>query len=278
MKQPSADTWDDDEIYRVVKSSPYLPGSDKRLVHVSDETAVKLGVNLESCYSEALAIDLVRAQTSIPVPRVRRITAHMHPDGFGLIVMDLIRNGRRLHAYWHSLSFWMKIKVILTMRYYIRQIRRIKDVHSSTPGPIGSQPLICSGLQFGFDPQGPFPTTTALEEHFRKVLRLAKHRKRFVKSQPEYQPLDEPTFSHLVFTHNDLNMRNILLDDNGHLWIVDWGWAGFFPPGFEYLGMRFAAQKDKEPIGWQIATMFMAEPSFEMERWMIRIGYDYRNV
>ena len=190
MKQPSAYTWDDDESYRIVKSNPYLPGSDKRLVHVSDETAIELGVILESCYSEAeaLAIDLVRAQTSIPpVGCVRRITAHMHPDGFGLIVVDLIQNGRRLRECWHSLSFWMKIKVILTMRYYIRQIRRIKDVHSSPPGLTGSQ--------FGFDPQGhgPFPTTTALEEHFRKVLRLAKHRKHFVKSQPEYQPLDEPT-------------------------------------------------------------------------------------
>jgi hypothetical protein len=72
-------------------------------------------------------------------------------------------------------------------------------------------------------------------------------------------------------------MRNILLDHDGCLWIVDWGWAGFFPTGFEYLAMRFAAQKDKEPIGWQIATKFIVEPSFEMERWMARIGYDYRN-
>jgi hypothetical protein len=36
---------------------------------------------------------------------------------------------------------------------------------------------------------------------------------------PECQPLDESLFTPLVFTHNDLNMRNILLDDDKRLWI-----------------------------------------------------------
>jgi hypothetical protein len=42
-------------------------------------------------------------------------------------------------------------------------------------------------------------------------------------------------------------MRNILLDDDGMVWVVDW--AGFYPTWFEYLGMCFAAQKDNETLG-----------------------------
>ncbi|THH17241.1 hypothetical protein EW146_g3538 [Bondarzewia mesenterica] len=272
-----SDTWNDsDEVIRLVESSPILHGSDDSLVQISDDTVVKFGHTFSSTSSEALAMNLVRAQTSIPVPRVRQVVRHMHPEGEGLIVMDLIRNGRQLHACWPSLSLWAKFKVVLTMRYYLRQLRQVQDEHSATPGPIGPEPSLCNGLQFGYDSQGPFPTTTALAEHFHKVLRFAQARgSQGYAASPGCDPLDESIFSPLVFTHNDLNMRNILLDDDGRLWIVDWGFSGFFPTWFEYLGMLFAAQKDRERRGWQMMVKFMTEPAFEVERWMAKIGYDY---
>lgn len=68
-------------------------------------------------------------------------------------------------------------------------------------------------------------------------------------------------------------MHNILLDDDGQLWIVDWSGAGFYPVWFEYLGMRYTARRDLAPLSWKLAIKFMAEPYFEMERWMARIGY-----
>jgi thiamine kinase-like enzyme len=121
------------------------------------------------------------------------------------------------------------------------------------------------------DSKGPFPTTAALAEHFHEELRR-------VEDFRGRKSLDGSIFARLVFTHNDLNMRNILLDDEGRLWLVDWGWSGFFPTGFEYLAMRFAAQKDQEPQDWQTSVKFIAEPSFEMERWLVEIGYDYADL
>jgi thiamine kinase-like enzyme len=187
--------------------------------------------------------------------------------------MELIRSGRQLHACWPSLSLWAKLKVILAVRSYLRQLRQIEDVHSSTPGPLSPQPSRCKGLQFGLDSKGPFPSTSALAEHFHGELRRAEAR--YFRGR---KSLDESIFACLVFTHNDLNMRNILLDDEGRLWLVDWGWSGFFPTGFEYLAMRFAAQKDRELKGWQTSIKFMAEPSFEMERWLVGVGYDYADL
>ena len=46
----------------------------------------------------------------------------------------------------------------------------------------------------------------------------------------------------LVLTHQDLNFRNVILGEDGRHWIVDWGWAGYNPPWFEYVAMR--RQKD----------------------------------
>jgi hypothetical protein len=219
---------------------------------------------------------LVRAQTTIPVPRVQRVIRHLHDEGDGLIVMDLVKNAKQLHICWPSLSFWAKLKVVLVMRGYLQQLRRIQDAHSAIPGPLGPCPLPCSGLQFGYDKRGPFSTPLALAEHFNKELRFAEDRaSRGYAPSPGCRPLDESLFAPLVFTHNDLNMRNILLDNDGQLWIVDWGFSGFFPAWFEYLGMRFAAQKDHECSSWLNAIKFMAQPAFEMERWMARIGYDY---
>jgi hypothetical protein len=95
-------------------------------------------------------MNLVRSQTTIPVPRARRVIRHIHPDGTGLIVMDLMKNGGQLQYCWPLLSLWKKLKVILTSRCYSHQLRRIEDgLHSDTLGPLTSEPTQCQGLQFG---------------------------------------------------------------------------------------------------------------------------------
>ncbi|KAK0472488.1 hypothetical protein IW261DRAFT_1553340 [Armillaria novae-zelandiae] len=227
-----------------------------------------------------LAMELVRKQTRIAVPRMRRVIRHLHPEGNGLIVMDLVPDSQQLRVAWPSLSLWGKLNVILTIRLYLRQLRHVH--HSSSnhiPGPLGSTPLPCNGLQFGFDAKGPFPTISALETHFRNEHTAAEVRaSRGWAPSPNCKPLDPSAFTSLIFTHNDLNMRNLLLDKHGLMWVVDWGFAGFYPPWFEFLGMRYASQKDKNPESWQKCIKYMAEPAVEVEEWMKRIGYDYTNV
>jgi hypothetical protein len=73
-------------------------------------------------------------------------------------------------------------------------------------------------------------------------------------------------------------MRNLLLDDQHVLWVVDWGFSGFYLPWFEYLGMRHAAQKDKDSESWQKWIGHMAELAFKVEEWMKRIGYGFPDL
>lgn len=47
----------------------------------------------------------------------------------------------------------------------------------------------------------------------------------------------------IVFTHADLNMRNILVDEDGKLsGIVDWECAGWYPEYWEYTKAHFGAR------------------------------------
>ncbi|KAK7695665.1 hypothetical protein QCA50_000301 [Cerrena zonata] len=273
---PDSDAWSDEEIIHASKTAPYLENSDNKLVQISKDTVVKFCHRWDATASEGFAMELVRKQTRIPVAHMRRTIRHSHRSGEGSIVMDLIPNSRRLLDAWPSLSFWRRLKVILTMRLYLKQIRRIQHPSHNIPGPITSTPRRCHGLQFGFDPKGPFPTISALETHFRNVHSAATFQASLCHiASPKYGPLDSSAFSSLVFTHNDLNMRNILLDENHVLWVVDWGFAGFYPPWFEYLAMLYASQKDQNPESWQRSIKYMAEPAFGVEEWMKELGYGF---
>lgn len=122
-------------------------------------------------------MDLVQNQTRIVIPRKRRVIRHLHSEGNGLIIMDLVPNAQQLKVAWPSLSIFGKLKIILTMRLYLRQLRRIRYSSSNyTPGPLGLKPLPCNGLQFGYDAKGPFPTISDLEAYFRKELSFAEAR------------------------------------------------------------------------------------------------------
>ena len=98
---------------------------------------------------------------AIAVPRMRRVVCHLHSKGNGLIVMELVPNSQQLRAACPSLSILGEFKVILTMRLYLRQLRRVQHTSSNNqPEPLGPKPLPCNGSQFGFDPK--FPTIGAL--------------------------------------------------------------------------------------------------------------------
>jgi aminoglycoside phosphotransferase (APT) family kinase protein len=47
----------------------------------------------------------------------------------------------------------------------------------------------------------------------------------------------------MVFTHGDLNLGNVLVDDHGRLaGIIDWGHAGWFPEYWDYTRALFVAR------------------------------------
>lgn len=121
------------------------------------------------------------------------------------------------------------------MQGFIQQLRAIthRDASpTSTALAVGNSlggPVHDNGV-FGGSPEGPFAT----EEEFSSILRYS--------DDPGRQGHD------VVFTHADLNPRNILISlynlrDGTRGWrvsgIVDWEFAGFYPEYWDYTESLF---------------------------------------
>jgi aminoglycoside phosphotransferase (APT) family kinase protein len=238
---------------------------------ISDDTLVKASWNFGDQHLEASTIEFVRTHTTIPIPRVRR--RFEDEEALSIIVMDYIP-GERLDLIWPSLSLWSKLWVALTLRRYIRQLRQI---NSSVPGPLGDSPRWCGGLIFGIGVgSGPFPDYASLSAFYNRKLDIAKkitypdrHGNQIPSAGPDTEPFDDSR--PLVFAHQDLTMRNVILGRDGRVWLVDWGLSGFYPPWFEYVSMVYAAERDGAPESWNRLIPLIGDPLFEHMRWMDRI-------
>ncbi|KAG6901832.1 hypothetical protein C0995_007403 [Termitomyces sp. Mi166 len=220
--------------------------------------------------TEANVLTLLRAETTIPVPRVRRVIRCA--PGLFWIVMDYIP-GQTLAQAWPSLSTWKKIGIAFTLRRYIRQLRHLKGSARTPPGPPSIQgPCVCHSPMFGAvkDERGPFSSYSELSIFFNERHQMAvgmanipqgvhERNKGFDDSEP------------LVLTHQDLNLRNVIMDDDGCLWVIDWAWAGYYPVWFEYTTMQIQNQAEHvsgttDPF-WKALIPFICGPYFTQERW-----------
>ena len=116
--------------------------------------------------SQASALDLPFAETTIPVPHLRRVVKRRWDF---LIVMDYIPGPTLAHV-WPTLSMWRKIHVAFTLRRYVRQLRRLPR----PPGPLSAQGArICDSPIFGAvqSHRGPFATYSNLSLFFNKRFR-----------------------------------------------------------------------------------------------------------
>ena len=241
---------------------------------IGDHTLVKTTFDFGARHLEASLFEFARTRTTIPIPRIRR--TFEDEDGNSFCMMDYIP-GERLDRVWPYLSLWTKLRVALTLRRYIRQLRRIKDSHSSVPGPVADSPQRCDGYTFYFNPSGPFPDYASLSAFYNRKLDTAKgasysdkHGNEIIYARPDTEPFDDSR--PLVFTHGDLSMRNIIFGTDGRIWLVDWALSGFYPPWFEYVSTEYAAQRDVAPDSWHRIIPFIADPFFKHEKWIRFVG------
>jgi Phosphotransferase enzyme family len=199
-------------------------------------------------HSERENMTFVRKHTNIPVPQPR------YPHLSSWLVMDLVK-GRMLVDCWDTLSALMKFRVACTMRMYVSQLQRLRG---TVPGSVAGG--IVGGVLFDHEYRGPFQTVTQFRHYYEMVsqsgwVSLVRARKSVgsvhVPSRPSVIGLEWP----LVFTHGDLNLGNIMLSDDGVLWIIDWETSGFFPPWLETVGLRYY---DNAPKSWQHFRWFVA--------------------
>ncbi|KIY69500.1 hypothetical protein CYLTODRAFT_488896 [Cylindrobasidium torrendii FP15055 ss-10] len=231
-----------------------LPGLDMfppAVFHLNPYPLVAKGVP-KSFDNEAFMMEYVARHTNIPIPRVHRVLPSIGDSRRSWIIMDFIE-GDCLFTVWPKLSWRRRLSVALTLRSYIQQLRRTPLPNPSIPGPFDQTgaPRLCYGEPFDSHGDGPFPTLESLASWFDNH----SHRVQILQHQagwtdfPRYEEFDrsEP----LVLCHNDLgHLRNIILDKEGRLWLIDWAFAGAYPAQFEYIpfdAWADAASPDRRP-------------------------------
>ncbi|KAK0435808.1 uncharacterized protein EV420DRAFT_1676267 [Desarmillaria tabescens] len=212
-------------------------------VRLSPDVVGKLVTCSETGWSpEAQAQELVCLQTNIPVPAVRRV---LPMDDLCVLVMDYIP-GHTLSTVWHTMSIWQKISTAVTLRRYVHELRSIHHPRGDIPGPLGEgrEPLPCiSSVLFTVE-RGPFPS----QHDFIQFFHMAKEKATWPGGVALVWPSRKEAGA-LVFSHVDLAMRNLVVGDDGQLWLIDFGEAGFYPPWFEFvnmLGDQIVAAQGKE--------------------------------
>ena len=71
--------------------------------------------------------------------------------------------------------------------------------------------------------------------------------------------------------YNDIHMCNVIIGDDGRVWLIDWDWAGFYPEYFEFLAMTIAAEDpaNAAQLSWRYCVPFIADPFFGRRRWLV---------
>ncbi|CDO71457.1 hypothetical protein BN946_scf184909.g51 [Trametes cinnabarina] len=260
------------ELYR--RSSKVHP--DYGVRKLSPATVAKVSTDIddsEPVCSEANALNLVFTATTIPVPRVRRVARR---EWDFLIVMDYI-DGPLLAQVWPTLSIWRKLCVAFTLRRYIRQLRRFTRAPAGAPpGPLsgGEPPRTCESPLFGpvIPYRGPFASYAEMSAFFNERHQMAMDLKNVPKDDPARKELFDDS-EPLVLCHQDLNLRNIIVGEGGRLWLIDWGWSGYYPPWFEYATMltqnEYAHVSGTDDKLWRALIPFICGPYFRQERWLV---------
>ncbi|KAI0364573.1 kinase-like protein [Pilatotrama ljubarskyi] len=212
-----------------------------------------------STRAEAEALSIVAAHTSIPVPRLRY---HWEEDEEGYLIMDYVE-GEILQRVWRSLTDAQRLSVMRRLAGFVGELRSLSQPApppgSGLPrtGWIGS-PLGHAFIDYcmtrGQDRLGPFANEREFYDwrmsrysQFGEVdpptgVRLAEMRRRMRDDHP------------VVFTHGDINGRNVLVrihgdgpDDVEITALIDWEQAGWRPVYWESRKWIFIGPRT---LGW----------------------------
>jgi len=225
--------YSDDDLFAYIESLPPLdsfPCYTKLLSQNLIAKFVRSPQSLDEITALQLAHDL-----GIRVPAIRR-TLTTSDTRESCIIMNRVR-GALLEDCWAEVGWITTVRVAFQLRKFVR---RMRSVTSPTAGglatgecnsqylddflqlprnatPADVQSFICFWLQYSRKKGRTYPN---LEGY-----RLHKH-------------LIPPRPTHFVFTHQDLTPRNLIIDGKQNLWIIDWGYGGYYPEYFEYVGME----------------------------------------
>lgn len=232
----------DETLTQLFNTAPVLHNyQGTRIVRLSQILILKGGINSRPC--EASILEHISKATegnrtlSIPVPKVHRVLNIETEDVFFgckcLMVMDFV-SGRSVQDCWEDLSLIERKDVVSQVASIIHNLHSmpLPKGQEEVPGPIGCQICLARGYFFPDAGAGPFSSVELLEAWYNRRLHITQH---FHQAPPDALPF---RFSKLTLTHYDIAPRNLILDFDNKVWLIDWGDSGLYPEGFEFAALN----------------------------------------
>ncbi|EGY22376.1 phosphotransferase enzyme family protein [Verticillium dahliae VdLs.17] len=215
--------------------------SGLRVVRIGTHFIVKYGVHVHLLEGE----NMLYVKHFMPtfVPTIYAIHSHQ-PEGKGSPINYIIKEnilGRPLSSCWSSLDREEKARIACELRNHMNRLRQIPS--PGYFGSIGKRPFSNDAAFWTIyhieqcPPMGPFYTAKQMLQAIAEDVRNMRQDLEAGRFMHEFYErvfpivLDSQTS---VFTHGDLQRKNIVIADDGAVVIIDWEVAGWYPVYFEY--------------------------------------------
>ncbi|KAM0417217.1 hypothetical protein ACHAPT_012794 [Fusarium lateritium] len=239
-------------------------------VQVGDHYVVKFGSQVDPLEGETM--NLVRQNSAVPVPQVFAIYQHDATPHTTItyIIMEHVA-GRSLDALWITLNRTEKKRLALQLHNTFNSLRRIPHL-----GYFGSIDMTKprDDVFWTDRPIRPDHGTFNSEEQFHVGV-IAKYALHCGASEPqktEYYRRALPKAlegtGDPVFTHNDLQRKNIIVRPGGGVVITGWASSGWYPSYWEYAtAIHLCNWKDE----WHEYVGKILEEFPRQEAWVSRL-------
>ncbi|KAF5969143.1 hypothetical protein FBULB1_10396 [Fusarium bulbicola] len=237
----------DEELLSAFLTAPRLHDyGDVIIPRISKHLVIKGGPGVAQ--SEAENMKFALETLGLPIPKVHHAFTAEIPEDPDLpetplveahfIVMDYIK-GSTIDKSWQSLDMTAKETVAQQVAGVIERMQSTILNHMPV-GPIGrSQDAKFQGPWFTDYGAGPFDTLKELEDWCNHKIDVGIMVNQL---KPETRRFE---FKDVVLTHQDLALRNLVLDENMKVWVIDWGCAGVYPKGFEQAALQVQAENNE---------------------------------
>ena len=225
--------YSEEELFDFSENAPKLSADMFCRVHCLSDKTMALPCSTKRLEDITKVME-VASRLGIRVPQVYRTVAR-HSDAY--ILMARI-DGSTLEDAWASLSWLTTAKLALQLRRFVANLR---SQTSPTAGSLvtGECDTFWFEDRFGL-PVNSTPTDfwSYLEfwASFVSIPRAMQNAASGVKSPCIWWV--PPMTSDFVLTHHNLVPKNMVVDRDNQLWLIDWEYAGWYPKFFEYASMQ----------------------------------------
>ncbi|KDR68435.1 hypothetical protein GALMADRAFT_231403 [Galerina marginata CBS 339.88] len=200
--------------------------------------------------TEAIAMDYISKNTTIPVPRVHEV---LGVDGSIHIVQEYI-DGDLLDNVWHKLTSDEQRSSMEQLKGYLAQLQVLTPPHPGRVEAIDGSGCLDARLHSG--QWGPFDNVEEFNRFFGHE---------YVREYPDLYPKAEEPLAktyrrtwRTAFAHGDIGPHNIIWKNGKIVAIIDWECSGWFPEYWDYTRAYFGAVAPSRWSWWKMFRESMA--------------------